>query len=289
MENTNQKTITYVGAAIIAILLLGLILTIVFNAKNKKNLRAEKLTSENLISGKSKVEEELAKTKNDFSVLKQQYDANTKLLSETDSKIAENDKRINALSFENRSLRANKKELEELKKTKAELEKEFSQLKSEHDRLLAQSGELQNSFNSLEEEKKNLASQFERAQLYNTDNFLVTATRGKKTEKIVICASRAKKLNMAFEVPQSLTETISFKIVTPLGTTINPDDKAMSWFFPLDSRTLTASLSSITGEFEQSRQVVLNYAPKGKLVKGEYKIQILCDGNNIGNCRLMLK
>jgi myosin heavy subunit len=285
----NQKTITYAGAVIIALLFLGLILTIGILAKNKKNLSAERLTSENLLTGKSKVEEELAKTKNDFSVLKQQYDANTKLLSETDSKIAENDKRINALSYENRSLRANKKEMEELKKTKSELETEFSQLKSEHDRLLAQGRDLQNSLNSLEEEKKNLASKFERAQLYNTDNFLVTATRGKKTEKIVICASRAKKLNMTFEVPQSLTEAISFKIVTPTGSTISPDDKAMSWFFPLDTRTFTASLSSIPGEFEQSRQVVLNYSPKGKLVKGEYKIQILCDGNNIGNCRLMLK
>jgi hypothetical protein len=285
----NQKTITYAGAVIIALLFLGLILTIGILVKNKKNLSAEKLTSENLLSGKSKVEEELAKTKNNFSVLKQQYDANTKLLSETGSRIAENDKRINALSGENRSLRANKKELEELKKTKAELETEFLQLKSDRDRLLSQYNDLENSLNFLETEKKNIAAQFENAQLHNTDNFLVTATRGKKTEKIVICASRAKKLNIAFEVPQNLTETISFKIITPSGATINTDDKAMSWLFPLDSRNFTASLSSITGKFEQSRQVVLNYAPKSKLVKGEYKIQILSDGNNIGNCRLMLK
>lgn len=285
----SQKTINYVGAGIIALLFLGLIFTIVINVRSKKNLRAEKLTSENLLSGKSKIEEELSKMKNEFSGLKQQYDTNTKLLSETDSKIAENDKKINALSGENRSLSANKKELEDLKNTKAELEKEYSLLKSDNDRLLTQTVDLQSSLNLLEKEKNNLAAQLEKTQLHNTDNFLVTATRGKKTEKFVIFASRAKKLNMAFEVPQTLTEIISFKIVTPTGATINPDDKAMSWFFPQDSRNFTASLSAITGEFEQSRQVVLNYVPKGKLVKGEYKIQILCDGNNIGNCRLMLK
>ena len=285
----NQKTTTYVLAAAIAILLLGLILSIGLNVKNKKNLNSEKLTSETILSEKASIEKELAKLKTDFSTLKQMGDANSKLLTESTAKIAETEKKINALSGENRTLRANKKELADLKKAKSDLDMEFSQLKSEQERLLAQSRDLQNSLNSLEEEKKNLALQLEKAQSYNTDNFMVTATRGKKTEKLVICASRAKKLNMAFEVPQSLTETISFKIVTPTGATINPDDKAVSWFFPLDSRNLTASLSSVTGEFEQSRQVVLNYAPKSKLVKGEYKIQILSDGNNIGKCRFKLK
>jgi hypothetical protein len=271
----NQKTTTYVAGAVIAILLIGLILTIGSNARNKKNLASEKLATEKYLTERSAIEKDLAKLKADFSALQQ--------------KSEENMKRINTLSGENRSLRTSKNELADLKKTKSELEMEFSRLKSENDRLLAQSSNLQNSLNILEEEKKDLASQFERAQLYNTDNFLATATRGKKNERIVICASRAKKLNMTFEVPQSLTETISFKIITPSGSTINPDDKGISWFFPADSRNLTASLSLVSGEFEQSRQVVLNYSAKEKLIKGEYKIQILSNGNNIGNCRLMLR
>jgi myosin heavy subunit len=285
----NQKTINYAGVGIIVLLILGLILLFGSNTKNKKNLRNEQTTSETRLFENQKLEGNLEKLKSDFSALKQKSDANVKLLSEANSKIAENEKRINALSVENRSLRANKKELADLKNIKAELEREFFQLKSEHDKLLAQYKDLESKITSLEKEKNELVSQLEKAQLHNTDNFLVTATRGKKTEMVVIFASRAKKLNIAFEVPQTLTETISFKIITPTGTTINPDDKAMSWVFPLDSRNFTASLSSLTGEFEQSRQVVLNYAPKGKLIKGEYKIQILSDGNNIGNCRIKLK
>jgi hypothetical protein len=78
-------------------------------------------------------------------------------------------------------------------------------------------------------------------------------------------------------------------LTTPSGTTINPDDKSLTWTFPQDSRNFTASLSTITGEFEQSRQVVLNYLPKGKLAKGEYKIQIYSGDKNIGNCRIVLK
>jgi myosin heavy subunit len=289
MENNRQKTITYFGAIVIALLLIGLVFTSVSISKGKKNLNAEKQASEKLLSEKLSVKKDLDKLQTDFSTLKQKSDANAKLLSETNIKIADNEKRINSLTGENRSLRANKKELAELKKAKADLEKESTQFKSDYDKLMAQNRDLQNSLSTLETEKKNLVLQLENAQKVNTDNFLVTATRGKKAERIVIRASRAKKLNMAFEVPQSLTEAISFKIVTPSGTTINPDDKSLTWTFPLDTRNFTASLSTVTGEFEQSRQVVLNYVPKGRLVKGEYKLQILCDGNNIGNCRIMLK
>lgn len=288
-ENMNQRTATYVLGAAIAILLIGLILAIGSNVKNKKNLASEKLATEKYLSERSAIEKDLTKLKSDLSALQEKSDSNGRLLSESALRLDENLKRINALSGENRSLRSNKTELADLKKTKSELEMEFSRLKSENDKLLAKSNDLQNSLDQLEEEKNSLASQFEKSRLYNADNFLVTATRGKKNERIVVCATRAKKLNMTFEVPQSLTESVSFKITTPSGTTLNPDDKSISWFFPLNSRNLTASLSSVSGEFEQSRQIILNYSPKEKLAKGEYKIQIVSNGNNIGNCRLMLR
>ncbi|OFY64525.1 MAG: hypothetical protein A2V64_08610 [Bacteroidetes bacterium RBG_13_43_22] len=289
MENKTQKTVTFVGAIVIALLLIGIIITTVSNSKGKRNLNAEKQTSEKLLSEKLSAEKELAKLNTDFSALKQKSDATQKLLTETNMKIAEKEKKINSLTGENRSLRANKKELEELKKLKSDLDKQFISLKSDYDRLTAQNKDLQNSLSSLETENKNLAMLLENFRKASTDNYLVTATRGKKAEKIVVFASRAKKINIAFEVPNSLTNAISFKLVTPSGTTINPDGKSLAWTFPLDSRDFTASLSGVTGEFEQSRQVVLNYVPKGKLAKGEYKIQIICDGNNIGNCRVMLK
>jgi myosin heavy subunit len=270
-------------------LFAGIVFTSVSNSKGKRNLNAEKQTSEKLLSEKLSAEKDLAKLKTDFSTLKQKSDATQKLLNEANIKIAQNAKKINSLTGENRSLRENKKELEDLKKLKADLDKEFARLKSDYDRLTAQNKDLQNSLALLETENKKLAISLENMRKASTDNFLVTATRGKKAEKIVAFASRAKKLNIAFEVPSSLTDAISFKMVTPSGTTINPDDKSLTWVFPQDSRNFTASLSGVTGEFEQSRQVVLNYLPKGKLAKGEYKIQIICDGNNIGNCRIMLK
>ena len=284
-----QKTITYTGAGIIAVLVLALILAIGSNAKNKKNLGKEKTNSESLLLEKQKLESNLEKLNSDLSRLNQQSDANARLLEESNLKIAENEKKNKALSGEVKMLRSDKMELADLKKAKADLDAEYSQLKSERDRILVQNKDLEKSIASLENEKSDLTAQIEKARLYNTDNFLVTATRGKKTEKIVIRASRTKKINMSFEIPQNLTETISFKIGTPGGAIINPEDKGLSWFFPLDSRKLTASLSAVTGEFEPSKQVVLNYVSKGKLAKGEYKIQIFSNGNNVGNCRIMLR
>ena len=285
----NQRTITIIGAVIIALLLLGLIFTFSSSSKIKKNLSAEKMNSEKIISEKSAVENELAKLKSDFNNLKQLSDGNERLLAETKSKMAENESRLNYLARENRTLRGNPKELADLQNKKAELENQYSQLKSENDAMAAQIRELQNTINKLESERNTLAAELEKAQLYFADDFLVTATRGKKTERVVARASRAKKLNVAFEVPQSLTESITFTILTPAGTLINPGDKGISWYFTPDSRNFTVSLSPITGEFERSRQIVLNYVPTGKLIKGDYKIQILSNYNNIGNCRLRLK
>ncbi|HUX97059.1 MAG TPA: hypothetical protein VMV47_15085 [Bacteroidales bacterium] len=289
MENNKQKILNYAGAVAIALLLTGIVIISVSNSKGRKNLNSEKLKSEKLLSEKLSIEKELGKMQADFSSLKQKNDADQKLLAEINIKIAETEKKINSLTGENRSLRSTMKELEELKKLKSDLENDLAKSKSDSDKMLARNNDLQSELTKKDKEIKNLAQQLENATIYNADNFMVTATRGKKTEKLVICASRAKKLNISFEIPNNLTEAISFKMVTPSGTTINSDDKALSWFMPLDSRNLTASLSSATGEFEQSRQVVLNYSPKTKLLKGEYKIQLLSNGKSIGNCRLMLK
>jgi len=289
MEDNRQKVLIYTGVAVIGLLLIGIFFSIGANNKNKKNLDSEKLASEKLLSEKLSVEKELAKVQADFSTLRLQSDSNSKMLAETNARISAQEKKINSLSGENRSLRASRNELDVLKKTKADLEKEALRLNSEYDKLLTQNQNLQKSLSSIEAEKKALTLQLENIIKANTDNFLITATRGKKTEKIVIKASRSKKLNITFEVPQNLTDAISFKLVTPAGTTIDPEDKSLSWIFPMDSRNYTASLSSVTGEFEQSRQVILSYVPKVKLVKGEYKIQVLASGNVIGNCRIALK
>ena len=114
MESKNQNTLIYVLAAAIAILLIGFFITIRSNSKNKDYLSTEKVTNDKLLSEKLSLENQLTKLLAELSTLKDKSSANEKLLSDTQVKLAENEKKVNALNGENRSLRASKQELADL-------------------------------------------------------------------------------------------------------------------------------------------------------------------------------
>jgi myosin heavy subunit len=282
----NHKSTAYLITAAIAV--VALIVMTSVNIKTKKNLKSEQLTSKTLSVEKAAIEKELKNANVKFAGLQSEFDLNAGRLKESGAKLEETEKKINSLLSENRSLRATSRELAELKKAKAALDYEMGQLTSEQQSLRSKNVDLQANIGSLEKEKKDLEARLDMATLYKTDNFLATAT-GKKAEKLVIRASRAKKLNLAFEIPQNLTEDLAFRIVTPTGNVITPEDKNLSWRYEENGREFTASLSSATNEFEQSRRVMLNYSVKERLAKGEYRIQIISNGNTIGNCRMRVR
>lgn len=286
MENSNRKTITYVGAVVIALLLLGLILTMVFNSRNRNSLKAEKLATERLLTEKSAIQNDLDKVREEISSLKLRSDENARLLSDTEAKLADTEKRMRFLSSQN--AKKSKAAEEEFQIQKAALEKEYADLKLSYDNQMSENGNLQKKLAEMEAQTNDLLEKLKAMSTFDSDNFQVMGTRGKNDRQVVV-ARRVKKLSVNFEVPQSLTDAISFRIVTPTGTTITPEDKSLSWIFSPNARHLTASLSPVTSEFEESRKVTLTYAPKEKLVPGEYKIQIFSNGQNIGNCRIRLR
>jgi myosin heavy subunit len=287
MESSQSKTIISIALIILFLLLAGL--GFIMNSKNKKNLNAEKLRSEALLSEKLLVEKELEKIKNDLATLQAKNDADEKTLADLRSSISDKDRRISSLSRQNKTLTSDNTELAALRQAKETLDNEYTTLKSEYDRQVAQNNELQKSVSALEAEKTQLESKLNEITLYDSDNFMVYGSRGKKKEKLTFWACRTKKLNVDFEVPQSLTENINFKLTTPSGTTVTAENASLTWEIAPDPRNYTASLSSVSGEFEQSRTVSLTYASKEKLAKGEYKIQLLCNDRTIGNCRVRLK
>lgn len=285
----NQKNKDLLFAGIFIVLAIGLIMAFGYNARNKKSLKAEKMTSVTLLTEKEKALAELDRLNKELAELGSVSEENMRMLTESRDNISGLEKKISSLSAENRSLRKSGAELADLKKKYEALENESARLRGEREELTARSEKLKKDLEDAENEKLQISADLNRARLYDADNFLVTATRGKKTEKVVICASRAKKLNIAFEIPAALSEALSFRITTPAGSVISPDDRQLTWFFAPETGRFVASLSSFTGEFEQSRQVVLNYVAKERLVKGEYKVEILSNGQNIGNCRILLK
>ncbi|HKK41421.1 MAG TPA: hypothetical protein VJ963_03350 [Bacteroidales bacterium] len=287
-NNENSKTMTYVGGAIIAVLLIGLIIAVITGIRTKKDLNAEKLNSEKLLSEKLQVQKELDGLNADFTALKQKSEENSKLLDEANKKITDSQRRINYLSGQNKSLLQTRKDYEDLQKVKADIEAESAKLKSDYDKLMAKSNDLQSSLSLMEAKNKSLNAQLDSARLYRADNYLATATRGKK-DKVVVCSSRAKKINVSFDVPKDLTETLGFTITTPSGSTITPDSKELSMYFVNDAVNYTASLAAYPAILDDSRQVVLSWSVTEKLAKGEYRIHVLCQGNEIGNCRVQLR
>ncbi len=287
-----EHAIAYVGAAIISLLLFSTIFALVSNSKNKRRLNREKLQSEAILSEKLLVQKDFDKLKSDLIALNIRNDTNEKALIDAELKITEKEQRIASLSRQNISLNKNRKELADLRNEKADMDKAYKayeDLKMEHEKILTRERELQSSVVTLEAQKNEITDKFNKKKLYDSDNFEVYGSRGRNKEKLTVRAWRTKKLNVSFDVPESLTESVSFKIVTPSGSVISPEDKALSWSFPGNSVNYTASLSYLTGEIEQSRQVVLTYNSKEKLPKGDYKVQLFCNSVNIGNCRIKLK
>jgi len=289
MENNKSKPIIIGSVVFAALLIIALLLTIGSVKKANKSLNDEKLRSEQLTAEKAQCTADLDKTKADLASLKSKYDENEKLLADTKSKLDAAEKRARALAGQAVAYKEAKKEIEVLQQTKANLENELSALKSEYNKLLASSNELQAAKTRLEQEKKQLEDQLAEARTFDSDNMMVTAVRGKTTEKLVVVARRAKKLNISFDVPRSLTETVSFRITTPGGQTLTAENSNITWKISEDVRNLTASLSPVRGEFEESRQVNLTYTPSAKLAPGIYGIELICQGKTIGRCRIKLR
>jgi myosin heavy subunit len=284
-----DKTKTFAGTIIIVLLLITTTIALISNAKNKRNYNEEKSLNESVTSQKHEVSQELDKVKNDLAALASAKASEEKELAETNSKLAETQKRILYMSKETSSLMNDKNELVQLQRSKSELDRVYEDLKLKQESSSSRIKELENSLMVLDAQKKEISADLAYAEKYRTDNVEIYGSRGNKKNKITFIGRRTNKLNISFDVPQSLTEPISFKIITPEGKTITPDDKSLTWLIKPGSDRMTASLSTIPGDIETIRKASLTYSPEEKLKSGEYKIQFFSNGKNIGNYGVMLR
>jgi hypothetical protein len=284
-----DRTITLAGSAIIILLIIAGI-TLISNSKNKSNLRNEKLQNENLTSQRLQATQDLDKAKSDLVEIRSKEESSSKALADTQSKLKEKEKRIAYLSKENGSLMKDKNDLVQLQKTKMELDKAYTELKMEHQTSLSRISDLENSAIILDAEKRDLTSKLETSEMDRIDNVEIYGSRGNKKDKLTDIARRTKELNLNFDSPLSKTDLISYKIITPSGSMINPEDKTSAWVVVDHSQQkMTASLSSASGDPANSRQIELRDDSNDKLKPGEYKIQVFNNNKNIGTYRLKLR
>ena len=88
-------------------------------------------------------------------------------------------------------------------------EKELADLKVSFEKSANKNKEFMSAIASLEAEKTNLKASLEKAVTYNTDNFLINASKWLKKDKLTTKACRTKKLNITFDTNFNASDSSS--------------------------------------------------------------------------------
>ncbi len=284
------KTLTLAGSAIIAILLITTGVALITNSRNKRNFNEEKVQNLSLVSQKMQVVNDLDKAKSDLVALTSKEEKVNKSLADAEARLALDGRKLTHLSIENASLVKDRNELVQLQKSKRDLDNAYSDLKLEYQTALSRVKNLENSEILLDAEKTDLISKLQTSEKDRIDNVELYGSRGNRADKLTFVARRTRKLNINFDSPLGKSDQINYKIITPSGTIINPEDKSSAWVVIDHSKQdMTASLSSVSAEPEISRKLELRDNSKSKLKPGEYTIQFFSNNKNIGNYKLKLR
>ena len=280
-----------IAASATALLVIAIALAAFFYQNGTgylKDLNTEKLRNEGLLSEKLALNKEMDKFKKEIASLQGRNRETDLLLNEARQKLAEKEKQINRLNKENASIQGLRAQLADLQKMRDEMVLQIDALNDQNTLLAEENSDLKRSLQAANDNNSKLQSQVNLLMATAADNYRVETYKGKK-EKLTVHAARARQLSLSFEIPQSLAEDISFRLVTPSGKTITSDNGDLAYTFVEENRSFLASLSPMSGEFEVSKRVEMVYKPQGKMKPGIYKVEILNKDSYIGSCQVRLR
>lgn len=285
-----EKLIAATVVVLLAVSMAGMFFYHHANKDLKSGLNDEKLKSESLLSEKLALAKEIEKLYADIESWRGKNQYAEQMLEEAKGKLKSMENTIAALRKENAVIASLKKELNELAQIRKDLEAQLASADHKSKNSAKKIDDLTSELASVKAERDELKNLKPKPSAENlTDNFRIETTRGKKKQKLTVNAARTKKLVVSFEIPQSMTSDVSFSIITPQGNLIKSDNPKLKTQVIEDDRSLTASLSPITGEFEISRRIEMSYLPDQKLEPGIYKIQIHQKDKKVGNCQIRLR
>lgn len=171
-----------------------------------------------------------------------------------------------------------KKKLKELELAKNELNKEIIYLRQNEKNLNLTNSSLEGEILRLKTENEKLISELLLSKNLTTDYILVRNL--KKNQKITAFASRTKVINVSFDYPSTLVNTLDIKVETPDGQNYSAADKE------LVSVTASNEPALDNSSALPLKRMELNFKPKKKLTKGIYKFNII-NGNEVVNIILV--
>lgn len=295
MNESNSK-FKLAAVGVTALFFISLITAVYFYNGNKgisKDLNAEKLKTEALLSQKLQLEKEMGQFRKELSLLNGQNGDLDRLLKETNQTLDNREQQIKRLAAENQSLLKYKKEVADLKKLKenfdnqvAALNADLTKLRHENLSLKTDHANAQNIIAGLQKENKTLKNNLDMAAAM-ANNSLSEAV--KKNNKMTVSARRARKIQLAFDIPQKSLSGLDFRITSPKDKVFTSGDGSISHKLVLNDGNPVASLDAQTGYYEISQRVVMEYAPKTRMEKGIYKVDVYSQNTLIGRMQVKLK
>lgn len=281
----NKSKIAAVVATILFLLALGWgIFQLRVNDSLQKEVNAEKLISESILSEKLSVEKEINKIKGQMASIEAKNNELNSSLATLSGKLSDKEKEAERIRRESN---ANKKKYSELDLQKKKLEEELASLNNTIQQLQASNTDLTNSVAALQKQNQNLSEELEKAHLAYYDKPMIEAVRGKK-DKLVAKAARTKKLRATVMVPGNLKE-VEFKIINPDGQVISNTEDGTLATRVVNNNINLVSASGKTTPSNTFKQMEMVFVPKKKLKAGVYQIEVVSENLAVGNLQIKLR
>lgn len=273
------------------ILLLAAILGIgYFYSANKSItsiLNKERLYGEKTLSEKLALEKDIEAFKTKINAMSGKNDELDKMLAATNQKLSDKENEIRRIYRENGNIKALKKEIAELTQLKKDFELQAASLNEMIKSLNKEKMALNETIAALQSENKQLAANLDILSSMTSDNFLVETT--KKKDKLTVMAKRARKMTVSFNVPNNVSENISFKIIKPDGSKVDGKENGIAYRVVNPEEGMTASTSAVIETVKVSKKIEMTYQPKEKQKPGIYKIEMYNGDKYIGACNVKLR
>lgn len=254
-----------------------------------KMLNDTRIEQEKLLGEKHQLEKSVAKFKTELAKLGAENGA---LSGRITDQLAQVDK----LEKENRKFRSTAKQVEGLRREKADLEAMVRDLERDMLRmdrsmqdLTAENMRIKAENDLLSSNNAKLNGQVSALQEVAINNALVEAVQGKRKDRLTVVAKRTKELKMEVDLPASMTQNLKLKVINPQGQELTEKDGTASITEVLNDGSLTASIVMMEGELVAAKRMRMEFAPKAKLKKGTYTLEVNNGAKSLGKVQIKLR
>jgi hypothetical protein len=285
---------------ILVVLILSLIGNIWQWRNESQTVETYDVKVDSLVTARVDVEKELTETYAELNKYKGISTRLDSLLSEANTKVADQETRIKQLIREarkgsdlNKKLKA---ELEELKKLRDDYLEKIDQLLVENEQLKKDKTELTGTVESL---TKNLETTVNTASMLKSEYIKVNSFKRKNNDKYTTTAmaKRTNKLEACFSILENKIakpgeKTVYLRIVEPGGKTLGNRSEGSSTFKAAGSSEDVMYTASQTVTYTNAKQdLCMSWEEKdrGSFAPGTYVVEIYIDGNLSGASSVVLR